>query len=65
MMVGMTFQLAMIVALILKTSYDNMYGLSASHNCGTGFIASCYILFRVPVYIHNHLLVLLTVTPGL
>ena len=65
MTVGMAFQWGMILRLVLTTSYDYRYGLSAGHDCRTGFRASRDISFHGPVYIHNHLLVLLTVTPGL
>ena len=65
MIIGMTLQQAMIVGLVLKTSCDHRYGLSAGNDCRTCFSASSDILFHDPVYIHNHLLVLLTDTPGL
>jgi hypothetical protein len=65
MIVGMTLQQAMIVGLVLTKSCDYRYGISGGPDCRTGFRASCGISFHVPLYIRNHLLVLLTVTPGL
>jgi hypothetical protein len=66
MMVGMTFQQAMIVGLVLKSSYDNRYGCQQVIIVGLALLRAVICnLFRGPVFIHNHLLVLLTVTPGL
>jgi len=64
MILGMTFQQAIIVGLVL-TNHDYRYGLSAGHVCRTGFRASCNISSHRPVDIHNHLLVLLTDSSGL
>jgi hypothetical protein len=59
MIVGMAFQQAMIVGLVLKTSYDCRYDLSAGHVCRAAFKATCDISFRGPVNIHNHSVFLL------
>ena len=64
MTAGMTFQQAMIVGLVL-TSHDYRYGHAAGHDCRTDFRASCNISYYRPVDILNHLLVLLTNSPGL
>jgi hypothetical protein len=61
----MNFQQAVIVGLILTTSYDYKYGLSAGHDCKTDFRASLCYLVSWSGDIHNDLLILLTVTLGL
>jgi len=48
-MIGMNFQQAVIVGLILKTSYDYRYGISADHDCNPGFRACCDISSHGPV----------------
>jgi hypothetical protein len=61
MIVGLGFQQAMIVGLVLTTNYDYRYGLSYGHDGMTDFRVCCDIPCHVPVYIRNNLLVLLTV----
>jgi hypothetical protein len=48
-MIGMDFQQAVILGLILATSYDYTYGLSSDHDCKIGFRASCDISSHGPV----------------
>ena len=55
----------MILGMVLTSSYDYRNRHSDGHNCRNGFRASCDISSHGPVNIHNHLLVLLIVTPGL
>jgi len=64
MIVGMTFQQAMIVGLYL-TSHDYKHGHLGDHDCRTVFRANCDISSYLLVDILNHLLALLTNSPGL
>jgi hypothetical protein len=54
MMVGLNLSYDIILGLVLTTNYDYIYGLSAGHDCRTGFSATCDISFHAPVYIHNN-----------
>jgi hypothetical protein len=65
MILEMTIQQTIIIWLVLTTISDYMNGICASNDGRPGFRASCDVLFYNLVNIHNHLFVLLTVTPVL